>query len=106
MTFPVASKLLDACVLGIISIEATYGYDLTQKISSHIDVSESALYPVLKRLLKESALTTYDTQIDGRNRKYYKITPEGVEKLKIYRADWEDHKTTIEKMILGGEINE
>ena len=106
MTFPVASKLLDACVLGIISKEETYGYDLTQKISSHIDVSESALYPVLKRLLKESCLSTYDTQIDGRNRKYYKITPIGVDQLKTYVADWEDHKSSIEKMILGGNSNE
>lgn len=102
MRFPVASSLLDACVLGVLSIEPTYGYDLTQKIQGTIDVSESTLYPVLRRLLKDGKLSTYDEPFDGRNRRYYKITDEGKELLKSYTDDWQTYKTSIEKLIMGG----
>lgn len=101
MTFSISAKLLDACVLGILQAEDTYGYDLTQKVGSTIDVSESALYPVLRRLSKDNLLTTYDKQFDGRNRKYYKITDDGLEKLEFYKAEWTVFKETIDK-ILGG----
>ena len=106
MIFPVAAKLLDACVLGVISKSETYGYDLTQKIGSTIDVSESALYPVLRRLLKDGMLETYDMPIDGRNRKYYKITQAGIEQLQIFLTDWQEHKEKIEKILIGGNDHE
>lgn len=102
MRFPVASSLLDACVLGVLSIAPTYGYDLTQKIQGTIDVSESTLYPVLRRLLKDGMLSTYDEPFDGRNRRYYKITEEGKALLKGYADDWQTYKLSIEKLIMGG----
>lgn len=101
MTFTISAKLLDACVLGILQLEDTYGYDLTQKVGTTIDISESALYPVLRRLSKDKLLTTYDKQFDGRNRKYYKITDEGIEKLRFYKDEWVVFKETIDT-ILGG----
>jgi len=106
MNFPVAAKLLDACVLGIINDGDTYGYDLYQRIGSTLDVSESALYPVLRRLSKDALLETYDVPFDGRNRKYYKITEIGKSKLKAFREDWTDHKISVEKILLGGSNHE
>ncbi len=101
MEFNVASKLLDACVLGIVSTGDTYGYDLTQRISAAIDVSETTLYPVLRRLSKEGLLSTYDRAYDGRNRKYYTITPTGKERLQYYKDSWEAHKMVIDSILLG-----
>ncbi len=101
MTFSISAKLLDACVLGILQTEDTYGYDLTQKVGSTIDISESALYPVLRRLSKDNLLTTYDKQFDGRNRKYYQITPNGLEKLEFYKQEWIVFKSTIDSIVGG-----
>ncbi len=106
MEFNVASKLLDACVLGIVGKGDTYGYDLTQQIGSAIDVSESALYPVLRRLSKEGLLTTYDRAYEGRNRKYYSITEDGVSKLSFYNLQWQIFKEVIEDIISRGGKHE
>ncbi|MFI3231572.1 MAG: PadR family transcriptional regulator [bacterium] len=103
MTYAVSGKLLDACVLGVINKEDTYGYDLTQKIGSNLDISESALYPVLRRLSKEGLLTTYDKQFDGRNRKYYQITSEGIQKLKFFNKEWSTFKGMISEMLGASE---
>ena len=106
MKFPVAATLLDACVLGVLAQEATYGYDLTQKIQGTIDISESTLYPVLRRLLKDEILSTYDESFDGRNRRYYKITHKGEQTLQDYIAAWQTHKAHIEQLLLGGQSGE
>ncbi len=102
MDFAIASKLLDACVLGVVAKGDTYGYDLTQKISSSIEISETALYPVLRRLSKDGLLATYDKAYDGRNRKYYVITKEGTARLDYYKKAWTLHKETIDKILIGG----
>ncbi len=102
MEFGVASKLLDACVLGIVALEDTYGYDLTQKIGSQLGVSETALYPVLRRLSKDEMLTTYEKLYDGRNRKYYTVTEKGLEKLEFYKSSWQEYKNAIDKILDGG----
>ncbi len=104
MTFTITAKLLDACVLGVVDLGDTYVYDLTQKVGSLIDISESALYPVLRRLSKEGLLTTYDVPFDGRNRKYYQITSEGKNRLSFYKDEWENYKNTVDK-VLGGMRN-
>ncbi len=106
MEFSVASKLLDACVLGIVAAGDTYGYDLTQRIGSSVDVSETALYPVLRRLSKEGFLTTYDKAHDGRNRKYYTITPMGKTRLEYFQSAWGDYKQTIDSILNGGNADE
>lgn len=103
MIYPVSGKLLDACVLGVIDKEDTYGYDLTQKIGANLNISESALYPVLRRLSKEGLLTTYDKQFDGRNRKYYQITPEGVQRLNFFNKEWSIFKCMISEMLGASE---
>ena len=75
MVFNTGAALLDAVVLAAVSREnqGTYGYKITQDVRRAIEISESTLYPVLRRLQKEECLETYDMAIDGRNRRYYKI---------------------------------
>ena len=68
MIFNTGAALLDAIVLSVVAKkeEGTYGYKITQDVRKGIDVSESTLYPVLRRLQKDDCLETYDKQIDGR----------------------------------------
>jgi PadR family transcriptional regulator PadR len=99
MVFPVSSALLDALVLSVVSAEDTYGYKITQEITSAIEMSESTLYPVLRRLLKSGSLTSYDKEYLGRNRRYYRITAEGKKLLKEYRNVWIDYKAQIDDII-------
>ena len=65
MGFQLGSVLLDACVLAVVMKEDTYGYKLTQEVKQIMDVSESTLYPVLRRLQKDGYLTTYDSRFKG-----------------------------------------
>ena len=90
MMFNIGTSLLDAVVLAIVSKEAegTYGYKITQDVRSVLDVSESALYPVLRRLQTGELLETYDKEFNGRNRRYYKITENGLTEVESYRKDW------------------
>ena len=83
VAFPISAALLDAVVLAIVAIE----------------VSESTLYPVLRRLLKDGSLSTYDQVMAGRVRRYYQITPAGEEKLRGYRKDWIGYRDSIERVL-------
>ncbi|MEA4988267.1 MAG: PadR family transcriptional regulator [Anaerovorax sp.] len=102
MAFQVGSAFLDACVLAVLSNEDMYGYVLTQKMREATDISESTLYPVLRRLQKSGYLTTYDQPFQGRNRRYYAITEEGKLKVKAYRRDWTDYKNRVDQVMFGG----
>ena len=87
MGFQYGGTILDLCVLALVSKEDTYGYKLTHEVKETLNVSESTLYPVLRRLTKEQCLSTYDKPFDGRNRRYYTITPQGRDRLKAYERD-------------------
>ena len=100
--FSVSTALLDAVVLACVAQGDTYGYELTHQIQSVFSISESTLYPVLRRLQKEGALTTYDVPFGGRNRRYYRITEQGREKYREYLAAWNDYKIRVDK-VLGGD---
>jgi len=106
MVFQLGSALLDACVLAVLSDEDTYGYVLTQKIQEIIEVSESSLYPVLRRLQKDNFLTTYDQPFQGRNRRYYSITEGARTKLGEYESEWHRYKQKVDQILLRGEGNE
>lgn len=99
MTFQVSASLLDAMVLSIVQKEETYGYKITQDLCESVAVSESTLYPVLRRLQRGGCLDTYDKAFQGRNRRYYKITEQGRETLEEYRRDWIDYSSKIEKIL-------
>lgn len=100
LAFPINSTLLDAMVLAIVDREDTYGYKITQDIRVAIEISESTLYPVLRRLLKENDLETYDREFQGRNRRYYRTTPKGKATLLLYKEEWKLHKKKIEDILL------
>ena len=74
MVFNTGAALLDAIVLAVVSKEpeGTYGYKITQDVRGVLDISESTLYPVLRRLQKDDCLEVYDQAYAGRNRRYYK----------------------------------
>ena len=86
--------------------DGTYGYKITQDVRNAIDVSESTLYPVLRRLQKEECFETYDKAIDGRNRRYYRITEKGNAQLSLYRVEWKNYSTKISNIMLGGKEND
>ncbi|NLG89046.1 MAG: PadR family transcriptional regulator [Clostridiaceae bacterium] len=94
--------LLDACVLYILKKEDTYGYKLTQEITGILDTSESALYPVLRRLESQGFLETYSAEYSGRLRKYYRITAKGITRLNEIRNELKELKDLIE-LIIGGD---
>ena len=89
MVFNTGAALLDAIVLAVVSREqqGTYGYKITQDVREVLEISESTLYPVLRRLLKDDCLETYDRAIDGRNRRYYRITESGRAQLNLIIED-------------------
>ena len=103
MVFNTGAALLDAIVLAVVSreIEGTYGYKITQDVRKAIDVSESTLYPVLRRLQKDDCLEIYDKEYSGRNRRYYKITDRGRKQLDMYRDEWQKYKATITNIFEG-----
>lgn len=102
MVFQLGSALLDACVLSVLSKGDAYGYTLTQQVKDVIDISESTLYPVLRRLQKEQCLETYDVPYQGRNRRYYRLTGAGREKYEYYRSEWGHFKQSIDILLEGG----
>ena len=108
MVFNTGSTLLDAIVLAVVSKdnEGTYGYRITQDVRDAIEVSESTLYPVLRRLQKEECFETYDKAIDGRNRRYYKITEKGNAQLNLYKIEWKNYSDKVSKILQGGENND
>ena len=103
MVFNTGAALLDAIVLAVVSndAEGTYGYKITQDVRQAIEISESTLYPVLRRLQKDGCLETYDREFCGRNRRYYRITDAGMAQLNLYKAEWKTYSTKISKLFAG-----
>ncbi|MEG0771250.1 MAG: PadR family transcriptional regulator [Clostridia bacterium] len=106
MIFNLGSALLDACVLSVLLEKDTYGYELTQEIKEIAELSESTLYPVLRRLQKDYLLETYDEPVNGRNRRYYKITDKGKQKLCEYKDEWQRYKSNLDKVLERGKADE
>lgn len=101
MLFTTGSVLLDAIVLSVVSQGEAYGYKITQDVREIMDVSESSLYPVLRRLQKDGFLETYDMEFQGRNRRYYKITSNGMILLDKYRKEWIEFTKSVNEILLG-----
>lgn len=103
MVFNTGAALLDAIVLAVVSMEqdGTYGYKITQDVRKVIEISESTLYPVLRRLLKDGCLEVYDMEFAGRNRRYYKITDTGTAQLNLYKSEWQIYSAKINRIFTG-----
>lgn len=104
MVFNTGAALLDAIVLAVVSKDptGTYGYKITQEVRQVIELSESTLYPVLRRLQKYGFLETYDMECAGRNRRYYKVTTSGRTQLKMYEQAWKEYADKIGGIFEGG----
>ena len=80
--------LLDVCVLAAIKEEDSYGYKIIKDMKPYLEMSESTLYTILKRLESAHMLTVRTAEHDGRLRKYYHITEPGLKRLAEFRNDW------------------
>ena len=101
MEIQIPTLLLDGTVLMLVSQEEMYGYALTQTVQKSFPISESTLYPVLRRLKKEGALETHDVPFEGRMRRYYRITTLGKKQLQKIATDWEIFKALIDEIMEG-----
>lgn len=81
--------LLEICVLAAMLHQDTYGYKLIKDISPYIEISESTLYPILKRLENANSVTVYSVEHSNRLRRYYKITDNGKKRIHNFLEDWE-----------------
>ncbi len=80
--------LLDVCVLAAISREDSYGYRIIKDVKQCVEISESTLYPILRRLETAELLTVYSVEHAGRLRKYYRITAAGRERIEAFKKEW------------------
>ena len=108
MVFNTGAALLDAIVLSVVARdrEGTYGYKITQEVRQAIEISESTLYPVLRRLQKDECLEAYDMECAGLNRRYYKVTEKGRIQLALYKSEWKKYSAKISEVFEGGFIYE
>ena len=82
--------LLDVCVLAAIKNEASYGYKIIKDLKPYIELSESTLYTILKRLETANLLTVSTAEHGGRLRKYYHITNDGVKRIEDFKNEWQE----------------
>lgn len=82
--------LLDVCVLAAIREEDSYGYKIIKDMKPYVELSESTLYPILRRLESGNLLTVRSAEHGGRLRKYYHITEQGLKRLEEFRQEWEE----------------
>jgi len=85
--------LLEICVLSVLSRGDSYGYQMIKDMSGYIDISESTLYPILKRLESSGCLNVYSVEHNGRLRKFYSITPEGRARIPEFLESWREVMT-------------
>ena len=94
--------LLDVCVLAAIQNEDSYGYKIIKDMKPYIEMSESTLYTILKRLEAGNMLTVRTSEHDGRLRKYYHITKLGKLRLETFKEEWRE-VMSIYQFVIGGE---
>jgi PadR family transcriptional regulator PadR len=82
--------LLDVCVLAAIKDEDSYGYKIIKDMKPYIELSESTLYTILKRLETANMLTVRTAEHNGRLRKYYQITQEGTKRIEEFKQEWNE----------------
>ncbi|MCM6764807.1 PadR family transcriptional regulator [Weissella paramesenteroides] len=105
MTMQLSSDLMDGLVLALLSKEDLYGYSLTKQVQERFAVSESTMYPVLRRLKKRDWVTTYDEPFEGRNRRYYSISDLGYKEMTRIQDEWRDFSRKINDLMLEGDTN-
>lgn len=102
MDIQLKKGILDICVLYSLEQGESYGYKIIADLNGIIEISESTLYPILKRLEASGFLVTRTAEYSGRLRRYYKITPSGQKKLEDGRDDLKQIVTVFKK--IGGNL--
>ena len=97
--------LLDVCVLAAIKNEDSYGYKIIKDMKPYLELSESTLYTILKRLESAKMLTVRTAEHDGRLRKYYHITTEGLRRIKEFKEEWKE-AVSIYRFVMEEERHE
>ena len=82
--------LLDVCVLAAIKDEDSYGYKIIKDMKPYMEMSESTLYTILKRLETAKMLTVKTAEHNGRLRKYYRITNNGLKRIEEFKSEWKE----------------
>ena len=82
--------LLDICVLAAIKDDESYGYQIVKDVKPYVDISESTLYPILRRLETAELLTVRSAEHNGSLRKYYRITEAGLARIEAFKAEWSE----------------
>lgn len=82
--------LLEICVLAAIARKDSYGYQIIREIENYVEISETTLYPILRRLEAAQLLSVYSVEHNGRLRKYYRITDQGRLRLAEFESDWQE----------------
>ncbi len=99
--------ILEICVLVLLDKQDRYGYELVQKISDKIEISEGSMYPLLRRLTKEGYFTTYlQESSSGPPRKYYKLTDSGRKYLYEMLEEWKEFSNAVNQLIEEGVAND
>lgn len=98
--------ILEVFVLAVLTKGDSYGYKIVSDLQDDVHISESTLYPILRRLEKQKALKTYNVIISGRNRKYYQITAIGKKQVKDFLDEWKDIKKIYDMLTKWGKKHE
>lgn len=103
MIYPLNTPLLEFLILSVVSRDDSYGYEISQQLKTVSNTKDSTLYPILKRLQENGLVDTYDQQFQGRNRRYYKITPDGRGTCEYLDNEWKKYVDAINEIAYGGE---
>lgn len=106
MIFPLPATLLEYLILGFLENQDSYGYEICQNIKQVQTINEPKLYPILKKLMEEGYISSYEKSIGGRRRKYYVLQPEGAAYLKAMKKDWKDYVSGINRIVLSDQKDE
>ena len=98
--------LLDVCVLAAIKEEDSYGYQIIKDIKPFVEISESTLYPILRRLESAELLTVRTAEHNGRLRKYYHITKAGLGRIEDFKNEWKEIMSIYKFVTKGEEDND
>jgi PadR family transcriptional regulator PadR len=98
--------ILDVCVLAAIKSEDSYGYKIIKDMKPYIKLSESTLYTILKRLETANMLTVRTAEHDGRLRKYYHITKDGLKRIEDFKNDWKEIISIYQFVTKGDDAND
>lgn len=106
MDIQIKRGLLEVCVLAAIKNEPSYGYQIVKDIRPYVAISESTLYPILRRLEAAECLTVQSVEHNGRLRKYYHITDAGHKRLEDFAEEWKEIMSIWQFVVGGGHGNE